>query len=392
MFELNSKNIKKILIIITYTILLCFACVKFNLVLKGLGYILNLLKPFLFGFCIAFILNIPLSKIETMMAKNKGKKKNKKGKENIKAQQENTQPSKKTRTISLVLSLAIVLGIIFLTLFLVIPEFINTISMFKDSIPTAFNNAKEWLEEVMRNNPDFIEKIKSFKPDWQQLDQNVTDWIKGAATGIIGVSVDFVIGFFSGVINFFMGFVFAVYMLMQKEKLVMQFKKLLKAYIPEEKCKKLFYVGRITNDTFKKFFGGQFIEAILLGVLCFIGMLIFKMPYALTISVLVGVTALIPFFGAFFGTIIGAILILAVNPTQAIWFVIYIIVLQQIDGNLFYPKIVGDSVGLPGIWVMLAVIVGGNSLGIIGMLIGVPVASVIYKLIKEYVNNKKIEE
>ena len=164
------------------------------------------------------------------------------------------------------------------------------------------------------------------------------------------------------------------------------------AYIPEEKCKKLFYVGRITNDTFKKFFGGQFLEAILLGVLCFIGMLIFSMPYALTISVLVGVTALIPFCGACFGTIIGAILILAVNPTQAIWFVIYIIVLQQIDGNLFYPKIVGDSVGLPGIWVMLAVIVGGNSLGIIGMLIGVPVASVIYKLIKEYVNNKKIEE
>ena len=188
-----------------------------------------------------------------------------------------------------------------------------------------------------------------------------------------------------------MGVIFAVYMLMQKEKLTSQLKRLVRAYLPEEKAQKLLYVGHITNDTFKKFFGGQFIEAILLGVLCFIGMTIFGMPYALTISVLVGVTALIPVFGAFFGTAIGAILILAVNPMQAFWFVVYIIVLQQIDGNFIYPKIVGDSVGLPGIWVMLAVLVGGNSLGIIGMLIGVPIASVAYKLIKEYVEKKKIE-
>jgi len=198
--------------------------------------------------------------------------------------------------------------------------------------------------------------------------------------------------FFSGVINLFMGFVFAIYMLLQKEKLIKQFKKLFKAYLPEDKSRKLFYIGTITNDTFKKFFGGQFIEAVLLGILCFIGMTIFKMPYALTISVVIGVTALIPVFGAFFGTIIGAILILAVNPTQAFWFVIYIVVIQQIDGNFIYPKVVGDSVGLPGIWVMLAVIVGGNSLGIVGMLIGVPVASIVYKLVKEYVNRNKIEE
>ena len=286
----------------------------------------------------------------------------------------------------------IFIGIIFLTLFLVIPEFINTISIFKNSIPTAFNTCKEWLENVMSNNPQVIEKINEFKPDWQQLDENVTTWIKSTATGIIGVSIDFVISFFSGVINFFMGVIFAVYMLMQKEKLVCQFKRVFRAYIPEEKCNSLFHIGQITNDTFKKFFGGQFIEAILLGILCFIGMTIFRMPYALTISVLVGVTALIPVFGAFFGTAIGAILILAVDPMQAVWFVVYIIVLQQIDGNFIYPKVVGDSVGLPGIWVMLAVLVGGNSMGIIGMLIGVPIASVIYKLVKEYVNSKKIKE
>lgn len=393
MFEFNSKNIKKILLIITYTILLCFACVKFDVIIKALGYILNLLKPFILGFCIAFILNIPLSKIENIFRKmSENKKKGKKDKKYKNVQNKDAKPNGKLRLLSIVLSLLIFVGIILVVLFLVIPEFINTISIFKENIPEAFNTCKEWLEGVMSDNPEVIQKINDFKPDWQQLDSDLTEWIKNAATGIIGVSIDFIISLFSGVVNFFMGVIFAVYMLMQKEKLISQFKRLFIAYIPEEKCNKLFHVGGITNETFKKFFGGQFIEATLLGVLCFIGMKIFGMPYALTISVLIGVTALIPVFGAFFGTAIGAILILAVNPMQALWFVIYIIVLQQIDGNLIYPRIVGNSVGLPGIWVMLAVLIGGNSLGIIGMLIGVPIASVIYKLVKEYVNSKKIEE
>ena len=393
MFELNKKNIKKILLIITYTILLCFALIKFDLVLNILGYLLNLLKPFIFGFCIAFILNIPLSRIERGF-----KEKKKKQKSNVaKAKQETTgkrtiKVSSKVRVFSIILSLLIFVGIIFLTLFLVIPEFINTISIFKDSIPSAFNTVQEWARDLMSNNQQVVEKINEFKPDWQQIYDEASVWIKSMASGLIGVSIDFIVGLFSGIINFFMGVIFAVYMLMQKEKLTSQLKRLVRAYLPEEKAQKLLYVGHITNDTFKKFFGGQFIEAILLGVLCFIGMTIFGMPYALTISVLVGVTALIPVFGAFFGTAIGAILILAVNPMQAFGFVVYIIVLQQIDGNFIYPKIVGDSVGLPGIWVMLAVLVGGNSLGILGMLIGVPIASVAYKLIKEYVEKKKIEE
>lgn len=389
MFEFNSKNTKKILIIITYTILLCFALIKFDIILKALGYMLNLLKPFIFGFCIAFILNIPLSKIESLLTRKKiNKKKNNKKDKTI---ENNTNiPSTKIRLLSITLSILIFIGIILLTLFLVIPEFINTISIFKENIPTAFNTCQKWLEDVMRNYPNVIEKIKAVRPNWTEIEANVSEFVKNTATGIIGVSIDFIVGFFSGVINLFMGLVFAIYMLLQKEKLLSQIKKVFNAYIPD-KCKKLFYIGSITNDTFKRFFGGQFIEAILLGVLCFIGMTIFKMPYALTISVVIGVTALIPVFGAFFGTIIGAILILAVNPTQAFWFVIYIIVIQQIDGNFIYPKVVGNSVGLPGIWVMLAVIVGGNSLGIVGMLIGVPIASIVYKLVKEYVNRKRVE-
>lgn len=395
MFELNKKNIRKILLIITYTILLCFAIIKFDVLLNVLGYILNLLKPFIFGFCIAFILNIPLSRIENSFRKKDNKKKkvsNSRAKHEELATKKQKRTNPKLRVLSIILSLLIFIGIIFLTLFLVIPEFINTISIFKDSIPSAFNTCQEWARDLMSNNPEIVEKINEFKPDWQQIYDETGTWIKSMATGIIGVSIDVIVSIFSGIINFFMGIIFAVYMLMQKEKLTCQLKRVIRACMPEDKAQRLMYIGHVTNDTFKKFFGGQFVEAILLGVLCFIGMSIFKMPYALTISVLVGVTALIPVFGAFFGTAIGAILILAVDPMQAIWFVIFIIVLQQIDGNFIYPKIVGDSVGLPGIWVMLAVLVGGNSLGIIGMLIGVPIASVVYKLIREYVQKKKIEE
>ena len=395
MFELNKKNIRKILLIITYTILLCFAIIKFDVLLNVLGYILNLLKPFIFGFCIAFILNIPLSRIESSFRKKDNKKKkvsNSRAKHEELATKKQKRTNPKLRVLSIILSLLIFIGIIFLTLFLVIPEFINTISIFKDSIPSAFNTCQEWARDLMSNNPEIVEKINEFKPDWQQIYDEAGTWIKSMASGIIGVSIDVIISIFSGIINFFMGIIFAVYMLMQKEKLTCQLKRVIRACMPEDKAQRLMYIGHVTNDTFKKFFGGQFVEAILLGVLCFIGMSIFKMPYALTISVLVGVTALIPVFGAFFGTAIGAILILAVDPMQAIWFVIFIIVLQQIDGNFIYPKIVGDSVGLPGIWVMLAVLVGGNSLGIIGMLIGVPIASVVYKLIREYVQKKKIEE
>ena len=389
MFELSPKNLKKILLIITYAIVLCLALLNLDVVFKVFSYLFNLLKPFLYGFCLAFILNIPLSKFEGMIKNRKSKKKAKQKESKNIPEKKNT----KLRVLGIIVSLLIFIGIICLTMFLVIPEIINTFNIFKENIPAAFAKCQEWLADMMSNYPDIFEKIRSYTPDWQAIDTDITNVIKNAAAGIIGGSIRFIIGLFSGVFNFFMGLVFAIYMLMQKETLVRQLKKLVNACMPESKASKLLYIGKITNNTFKKFFGGQFVEAVLLGTLCFIGMQIFRMPYALTISVLIGVTALIPVFGAFFGTAIGAILILAVNPMQALWFVVFIIVLQQIDGNLIYPKIVGDSVGLPGIWVMLAVLLGGNSLGIIGMLVAVPIASVIYKLIQEKVNkNKSMEQ
>lgn len=382
MFELNNKNVKKILLIITYAAVLIFAL--FNI--KFVGYILNLLKPFIIGFAIAFILNIPLSKFESFWKKRTQKQvKDKKGKVVKTVQKE----SKLMRPLAIIFSLVVFIAIIAGVLVLVIPQLGNTVEILKENIPTAFNNVKEWAIEKAQNYPQVLEKINEFTPNWNEVDQNTTEWLKNAATGIIGAGFTLVKGVISGTVNFIMGIIFAVYMLAQKEKLTEQFKKLIKSFLSEDKANKLFHIGGVTNDTFKSFIGGQFIEAIILGVLCFIAMTIFKMPYALSISVVVGLSNIIPVFGPWFGGAIGAIIILGANPMQALWFILLAIILQQIDGNLIYPKVVGDRVGLPAIWVMLAVLVGGNGFGIIGMFVGVPIASVVYKLLKERVEKQK---
>ena len=192
----------------------------------------------------------------------------------------------------------------------------------------------------------------------------------------------------TAVMNFVIAFAFSIYILAQKETLKRQSMKVLTAVMKPEKLDKLLNLLRLANKTFTNFITGQLTEAVIIGVLCFIGMTIFRMPYAPAISVLVGFTALIPVFGAFIGTAVGAFLILLVKPIQAVWFVIFIIVLQQFEGNLIYPKVVGKSVGLPGIWVLVAVTVGGNAMGVMGMLISVPLCSVLYAVSREAVNNK----
>lgn len=379
MFDLNGKNVKKILFIITYAALLVFALIN----IKYVGYVLNLLKPFIVGFAIAFILNIPLCAFERVWKNRKVKNaKNKKLQKNAQ-----TNP-KGMRPLAIVFSLLVFILVIAGVLLIIIPQLVNTIDIFKENLPVAFNNAKDWILEHARNNPEILEKVKSFTPNWEELDANTTEWIKNAASGLIGVGFTLVKGVIGAIVNFVMGIIFAVYMLAQKEKLIEQFKKLIRSFLSEERAEKLFYVGRVTNTTFKSFVGGQFIEAVILGVLCFICMTIFKMPYALSISVVIGLSNIIPVFGPWVGGIIGAIILLGVNPIQALWFIVLAVVLQQIDGNLIYPKVVGDRVGLPAIWVMLAVLVGGNGFGIVGMFVAVPIASVIYKLLKERVAKK----
>ena len=222
---------------------------------------------------------------------------------------------------------------------------------------------------------------KALKYAEQFLNSEMSGAVVNTAIGSIATIV-------TSLFNIIVGIIFAIYMLYNKEKFGIQAKKLAYGHLPKKAADELMYIGRLSNKTFGKFVTGQCTEAVIIGVLCFIGMSVFKMPYAIMVSVLVGFTALIPIFGAFIGTAIGAFLILMVSPIQAFWFIVFIIVLQQIEGHVIYPKVVGTSIGLPAIWTMLAVIVGGALGGVLGMLVGVPMSSVAYSLIKRYTNRK----
>ncbi len=229
----------------------------------------------------------------------------------------------------------------------------------------------------------------NFLSAWKEVIQFTGQVLASSLTSVVNITV----GFTSGLFNFILSIIFSIYMLLNKEDLQLGMKKVLYSFIRKSFADRVIRLGKISNEVFSSYIGGQFIEAIIIGVLCFIGMIILRMPYALLISVLIAVTALIPIFGAFIGTIPSAFIILIIDPMKAIWFVIFIIVLQQVEGNLIYPKVVGGSIGLPPIWVMLAMIIGGNAFGFIGILLGIPIFSVVYKVFKEIVDKrlKKLE-
>ena len=201
-------------------------------------------------------------------------------------------------------------------------------------------------------------------------------------------SIGFIISFVGGIFDFIISMVFAIYILSSKEKLKTQFKNIIRAYLSEKNAKYILKICSLSKTTFYNFITGQCTEALVLGTLCFIGMLILRLPYAITISVLIAVTALIPIIGAFIGIIIGAILILSIDPIKSAIFIVFLIVLQQIESNVIYPKVVGNSVGLPGMWVLVAVVVGGGFAGMLGLLLGLPTASILYIIFKEDVMNR----
>lgn len=384
MIDLNKQNIKKILLIITFILVGLWAVQNINSVLNGIAFIFKLLGPFILGFAIAFVLNVPLRFFEKIFSK-KVSKTRVKTKRNI---EKDKKYNRRLRILSIILSMLIFILVILLIVFLVLPELINTFEIFKLSIPRMFDVLQDKAEELMVNYPNVVAKIKEIRPDWNSIENTINDFLKDGFANVLSSSVNFIISAVSSVVSFVMAIIFAIYMLYQKEKLKEQFLKVIYAYLPKKKADYLVKVGRTANETFSNFIGGQLLEACILGLLCFVGMSILRIPYALTSSVLVGFTALIPVFGAFIGTAIAAILIVVISPVKAFWFIIFIIILQQIEGNILYPKVVGSSIGLPAMWVMLAVVVGGSCFGILGMLIGVPVSSVMYALFRESVNDR----
>ncbi len=392
--ELNKENIKKIIFIIFVTILIFLGFQNLNIVGEILSTIIGLITPFILGLALAFILNILMVKLEkisfTKTKKNTGRKQSPKKVSSLK------------RTFSIILSFIVLILIITLVLGIVIPEFIKTIKTFAQNIPEVIETVQKYGTEIGEKYPEILEytdideqfnKITTNDSETtKNLIKNVWNFVQKYSVGVIASSTKAITTLVGGVVNAIIAIIFAVYLLAQKEKLQNQFKKMMYAYISKEKCDKIMEVLSVSNNIFANFITGQFIEAIILGVLCFIGMLILKIPYAATVSVLIAFTALIPIAGAIMGMLIGVLLILSVAPFKALIFVVFFLILQQIEGNVIYPRVVGNSVGLPGIWVLVAITVGGGLFGIIGMLVFVPIVSVIYTLLRKDVNIKLKEK
>lgn len=372
MLDLNKETVKKVLLIIAFTLLFYTGLNHIPEVLRTVGILIGLLSPFLLGSCIAFILNVPMRFIEKKLLKNTKLK-----------------PSLK-RTVSLILALLFIIAVILFVFLLVIPELANTIRGLFISVPRALNHFQVWLLSLDIPWPQIQEKIANWNWDleWGTLINQVFNFFKTGFMGSIFTTVGVVTSIVSGFVNFFIGFVFAIYILCQKEKLARQAKKVCYATFPIKVADRIVYIVTLTEKTFSNFLTGQCIEAVILGTMFFVAMTILKFPFALLVGVLIAVTALIPIVGAFLGCAVAMFLILTVNPIQVIWFFILFNVLQQFEGNVIYPRVVGSSVGLPAMWVLVAVTLGGSMLGIVGMLIYIPMFSVIYSLLREHINKK----
>jgi len=370
-FSKKVHHRRRISFIIKIAIIMVAALIvmHFGRLLGVTRWAFNIIVPFLVGLGIAYIWNLIMEPIERLLFSRSPKK----------------IVQKIKRPLSVVISLLIILGILALMLYLIIPQLYNSINVIAKALPVLAEDLKTWFLDVTADlewTEGLRENIENLNIDWSQFTNRAAEFLRSSLGGVLGKTMDIlgnVVGFF---VAAFTAILFAVYVLFGKEKLAAQLNRLTLAYMKPEHRRKLHYVARIFDDTFSKFFEGQLLDAFIVGVLLFIALLIFGMPYALTISVVVMVTALIPMVGAFIGGGVGFLMIAVEDFRQALIFLVILVVVQQLEGDLIYPKIVGDSVGLPGIWVFSAVIIGGAIAGPLGMLIGVPFVAAMYKILR----------
>lgn len=378
--EFNKKTVKYFILAALTVILFAWGINNTDKVSTVYDGVSAILSPFLLGSCFAFITNVLLRPLENLYEKifKKSKKK---------------IFGKVKRPVCLILSTLIIVGMLFALLFMIIPEFIDALKSLVASAPEYLKQAETWISALMKFASEHGITLPEFSFNSEKIISTVTNFIND--NGLVDKTLTFTGSVVSGIVNLVVAVAFSLYLLAQKEKLGSQAKSLMQAFLPKKSnVDRVVSFVQIVDRTFTNFITGQITEAVIIGSLCFIGMLIFRMPYAAVVSVLVGVTALIPVFGAFIGTAVGAFLILFDDPIKALWFIVFIVVLQQLEGNLIYPKVVGKSVGLPGIWVLVAVTIGGTVGGVAGIIISVPACAVIYCLLSQLVTVrlKKKEE
>lgn len=386
--NLSKETIKEIRNLIIFTLLLLVGLWKYEMVLQALGLGLNIIFPFVLGAAIAFVLNGPMNFIQRNLFEKQEYFQTKKGQK---------LRNKLEMPVSLILTILFVIGILVLVIFVVVPQLGKTFIMLKDNIQVFIPRAMGQIEALFRDNPEIAKQIAGLQLDWKQMNwdkilSSVAGFFRHGAGSVIGTTYEVTKGIVSGLATFFIAFVFACYILLQKTKLRVQVRKLMYAFLKKEHVEKIEEVCSLTYKIFSNFLTGQCTEAIILGTMFFVTMAVLRFPYALLTGVLIAVTALVPVFGAFIGCAVGVFLIVMVSPVKAVGFVVLFLVLQQIEGNFIYPHVVGNSVGLPSMWVLVAVTLGSSLMGIIGMLIFIPVASVLYTLLRESVNTRLKEK
>ena len=370
--ELNKKTLKSIFLGVAGCIVLYFVLHETDRIIGLLKTGIKILMPFLAGAVVAFILNVPMRAIEKWF---KGVKKD-----------------GLRRALAIVLTLLFVILVLFGVFYLLIPQIISTVESLVATLPDFINRVYNQTMAFLNDNPEVMEWL-SENTDFENLDlagliQKLVSFISNSLTSIADKMFHLVIGLSTGIFNSVLSFVFALYCLARKEILARQGRRLLYAIVPEKIADEVVRILRMSNSTFSNFISGQCLEAVILGLMFTVCMTIFGMPYMPLVSVTIAVTALVPIVGAFVGCIVGAFFILIDSPILAFWFVIMFLILQQIEGNLIYPRVVGTSIGLPGMWVLVAVAVGGDLMGVAGMLLMIPLASVLYALAREFTDKR----
>ena len=370
--ELSRETVKRIKGLIVFAALVVACLWKYDVVVSVLAFIFHVIFPFVLGGAIAFILNVPMNFIQRHLFAPERVERHKIQK-------------KIARPVSMLIVIFGVFGIVALVMFVLIPQLGDTFSNLGSSIQAFIPKVQEWAEKLFHDNKEIMTWVNSLKFDWNKIMDAGIDFFKNGAGSVLDSTITAAKSIVSGITTFFIAFVFAVYILLQKEKLGIQAKKVLFAFVRKGRAEAAMEVLSLTYNTFSNFLTGQCLEAIILGSMFVITMTLFKLPYALLVGIVIAFTALIPIFGAFIGCALGAFLIFMVDPFKALMFVILFLVLHQIEVNLIYHHVVGNSVGLPSIWVLAAVSIGGSLLGIVGMLIFIPIISVVYALFREIV-------
>lgn len=351
-----------------------FLCIHYWPNISGfIGKSFSAAAPVFTGFVMAYIINILMSFYERHYFPKSKKK----------------AVARSRRPVSLTGAILTVVGVIALVIVLIVPQLVKCIEMLVAQLPGAIEKLVARLNGLSFVSDELISSLASI--DWKSRIGDIAETLFSGVGDVMNVAVSAVSSVFTGIMAFVIGFIVALYLLTDKDRLGSQCKRVMNKWVPERFLEKFMHVVSVADDCFHRFIVGQCTEAVILGTLCMIGMLILRLPYAPMVGALIAFTALIPIVGGLIGAGIGAFLILMVSPIKALIFLIFIIVLQQLEGNLIYPKVVGSSMGLPALWVLAAVTVGGGVLGIGGMLIGVPMAAVVYRLVKESLNQPQPE-